>query len=129
MKNNQNLIVIVVLTVGFNCLPVQANDELDTVDVEAQQNTDPEVPGGIGLDMETLKTVPGSGGDPLRAIQSMPGIAVPDDGSAEPAVRGSRPEDNLYLVDFLPAGYLFHFGGSVSVFNDELVDVFNLYPA
>ena len=129
MQNNQYLLVIIVLTVGFSCLPVHANDELDAVDVEAQQNTDPEVPGGIGLDIETLKTVPGSGGDPLRAIQSMPGIAVPDDGSAEPAVRGSRPEDNLYVVDFLPAGYLFHFGGSVSVFNDELVDVFNLYPA
>ena len=129
MKNNQYLLVAFVLIGNIGCLAVQANDELDTVDVEAQERADPQVPGGIGLDIKTLETVPGSGGDPLRAIQSMPGIAVLDDGSAEPAVRGSRPEDNLYFVDFLPTGYLFHLGGSVSVFNDELVDIFNLYPA
>ncbi len=126
---NKYLMFICILTGSCRCLAAQATGELEAVDIETQQSADPDVPGGIALEMETLKTVPGSGGDPLRAIQSMPGIAVLDDGSAEPAVRGSRPEDNLYFVDFLPAGYLFHLGGAVSVFNDELVDKFILYPA
>ena len=128
---NKKMYMPVLLTLAgiFNGAAVQAKDVLEPIRVEAEQGADPEVPGGTGLDMETLESVPGSGGDPLRAIQSMPGIAVTDDSSAEPAVRGSRPEDNRYFVDFLPVGYLFHLGGAVSVFNDELVETFSFYPA
>jgi hypothetical protein len=76
-----------------------------------------------------LARVPGSGGDPMRAIQVLPGVAQVDDSSAEPAVRGARPQDNLYYVDFLPVGYLFHLGGITSVLNADLVRRFDMYSA
>jgi hypothetical protein len=76
-----------------------------------------------------LESVAGSAGDPLRALQALPGIMVNSDFSADPAIRGSRPGDNLYYADFLPIPYLFHIGGAVSVFPADLIDDFNLYAA
>lgn len=76
-----------------------------------------------------LSEVPGAGGDPLKALQALPGIAVGTDASGEPAIRGSNPEDNAYYVDGVPVGYLFHVGGLVSVLPTNIVDDFNLYAA
>lgn len=78
---------------------------------------------------DTLRTIPGSGSDPLKGLQALPGVVTGSDVSSAPAIRGSRPEDNLYFVDDLPVGYLFHLGGVVSVFNGDLVDNFNLYAS
>ncbi len=77
---------------------------------------------------DEARHVPGTMGDPLRAVQSLPGVAMVSDGSGQVAVRGSSPADNAYYVDSLPIGYLFHFDGS-SVFNPDLVSDFNLYSA
>lgn len=73
-----------------------------------------------------LRRVPGSGGDPLKSLQALPGVVASNGGA--PAVRGSGPGDNLYYVDSLPIGKIFHFGG-VSVFNADLIQDFNLYSA
>ena len=76
---------------------------------------------------DEIRQIAGSSGDPLKALQSLPGIAGNANGSA-PAVRGSGPGDNFYYVDSIPVGKLFHYGG-ISVFNGDLIDSFNLYSA
>lgn len=76
-----------------------------------------------------LRQVAGSAGDPMKSLQALPGVAVGNDASSEPAVRGSRPSDNAYYVDFLPVGYLFHVGGLVSVIHGDLVRQFDLYSS
>lgn len=76
-----------------------------------------------------LVSVAGSGGDPLRGMLALPGITTSSDVDNAPAIRGSGPGDNAYYVDFLPVGYLFHFGGGLSVVNAALVDDFNLYTS
>jgi hypothetical protein len=73
-----------------------------------------------------LRRIPGSGGDPLKSLQALPGVVASNGGA--PAVRGSGPGDNLYYVDGLAIGKIFHFGG-VSVFNGDLIRDFNLYSA
>lgn len=78
---------------------------------------------------EELRRVPGTMGDPMKALQSLPGVAVPDDSNSAPAIRGSRPSDNAYYVDFLPVGYLFHVGGLVSTVHSDLVSQFELYSS
>ncbi len=85
--------------------------------------------GRLTLTSEELSRMPGSAGDPMRAAQALPGIASTDDASGAPAVRGARPEDNAYYVDFLPVGYLFHMGGFASVFNPGLIRRFDLASA
>ncbi|WP_459722771.1 TonB-dependent receptor [Sideroxyarcus sp. TK5] len=76
---------------------------------------------------KTLSSIAGSGGDPLAGLQAMPGV-VAVNGSSAPAVRGSGPGDNVYYVDGLVIGKLFHYG-SLSVFNADLIEDFNLYSA
>lgn len=71
---------------------------------------------------------PGSLGDPLMAVFSLPGVISEGDGGGAPAVRGSSPSDNLYLVDGAPAGYVFH-SFSTSVFNDNIIQDFELFSA
>ncbi len=77
---------------------------------------------------DEVRHAPGTMGDPLRAVQSLPGVAMANDASSAVAVRGSGPADNAYYADSLPIGYLFHFDGS-SVFNPDLISDFNLYSA
>ena len=79
------------------------------------------------LSGKTLRQLAGSSGDPLRALQTLPGVATVN-GSSAPAVRGSGPGDNAYYVDGLPVGKLFHYG-AISVFNADLIEDFNLYSA
>ncbi len=85
--------------------------------------------GQSSLTREELGRVPGTGGDPMKAVQVLPGVTSVSDASSEPAVRGARPSDNLYYVDFLPVGYLFHTGGFASVFNGDLIRRFDMYSA
>jgi hypothetical protein len=81
------------------------------------------------LTRDEIRTVPGTAGDAMKALQALPGVASTDDSSSAPAVRGARPVDNLYYVDFLPVGYLFHMGGLVSTLHTDLVQRFDLYSA
>jgi hypothetical protein len=102
---------------------------LDVIRVEAAGEPEPQLPLGTGMSGGTLATTPGSAGDPLRTLQSLPGLAYSDDSEATPAVRGSRPDDNYFEVDFIPADYLFHAGGLISVFNADLIESFSIYPS
>lgn len=102
---------------------------LQQIDVEANDEPATELPLGIGISGETLSRTPGSGGDPLRSLQSVPGMVFNDDESAEPAVRGARPGDNYYQTDFAPSSYLFHQDGAVSVYNGDLIESFSIYPS
>ncbi len=98
-------------------------------DVVVYADRDPDKISKRTFSGKTLREVAGSGGDPIRGLQAMPGVAVTNDSNASPAVRGTAPGDNLYYVDSLPVGYLFHFGGIFSILNADLVDDFNFYPS
>jgi len=100
----------------------QNSIELDSVKVEAQEAPLSEI------NTDKLLKVPGSGGDPLRAIESLPGVVFSSGNRSEPAVRGSSPEDNAYIIDFLPVGYIFHLDSS-SILNDNVVKDFKLESA
>ncbi|MDD2701613.1 MAG: TonB-dependent receptor [Sideroxydans sp.] len=75
----------------------------------------------------TLRSIAGSGGDPLAGLHALPGV-VAVNGTSAPAIRGSGPGDNAYYVDGMVIGKLFHYG-SLSVFNPDLIEDFNLHSA
>ncbi|GHB74490.1 TonB-dependent receptor [Psychrosphaera saromensis] len=77
---------------------------------------------------DKLVVMPGAGGDPLQAAFALPGIVAAGGSSSSPAVRGSSPDDNLFEVDFMPAGYIFHDFGQ-SIFNKHLIQDFQLLSA
>ncbi len=80
------------------------------------------------LETQKLFAVPGAEGDPLQAIFSLPGVLFAEDDGGEPAVRGSAPEDNIFLVDGLPVTHIYHPFG-FSVFNKHVIGDFSLLPA
>ena len=86
-------------------------------------------PSHIKMDAQQIRQVAGTAGDPLKAIQTLPGVAISQDMSSAPAVRGSRPGDNIYYVDFLPIGYLYHADGSVSVLQGDFVKDITFFPS
>ncbi len=109
-------------TLDFYLLPSRL---LPDVVVNGERN--PDRVGKTVVSGKELEQVAGSNGDPLRAVQSLPGVAVANDASAAPAIRGTRPGDNSYVADDMPIGYLFHSGGFSSVFHADLINDFNIY--
>ena len=108
---------------------ISVSSDLPSIIVEGDSISAADSPLGTAFSGQILQSIPGSAGDPLRGIQSFPGVVVASDESVAPAIRGSRPGDNIYTADFLPIGYLFHLGGAISVFNAQLVEKFSLYPS
>jgi outer membrane receptor protein involved in Fe transport len=98
--------------------------DVDEVVVSSRRESDYSV---ITEHAQKILDVPGALGDPLVAIFSLPGVLAKGEGGA-PAVRGSSPSDNRYMVDGAPAGYVFH-SFSTSVFNENIIQNFELYSA
>lgn len=107
--------------------PAEEPPRPQTIEIQGQRVRN--AAGKQTLTREQLARIPGSSGDPMKAVLALPGLTTVDDGSSAPAVRGARPEDNAYYVDFLPVGYLFHLGGFASTFNPELIRRFDLASA
>ncbi len=103
---------------------VYANNEaeLDDIRITAQDDSLTEI------STKKLLRIPGAGNDPLRAIEALPGVTFSTGRNAEPAVRGSSPDDNLYIIDFMPVANIFHFDGS-SLLNDNVIQDFKLEAA
>lgn len=96
--------------------------ELDDIRITAQDDSLTEI------STKKLLRMPGAGNDPLRAIEALPGVTFSTGRNAEPAVRGSSPDDNLYIIDFMPVANIFHFDGS-SLLNDNVIQDFKLEAA
>ena len=96
-------------------------------EVQVRGERSPDKVSKVVLSGRELRQVAGSSGDPLNALQSLPGV-VSNGSSSAPAVRGTGPQDNFFYVDGLPSGKIFHLG-AISVFNPDLISDFSLYAA
>ncbi|PJZ48700.1 TonB-dependent receptor plug domain-containing protein [Leptospira saintgironsiae] len=79
---------------------------------------------------EEIKRMPGTFGEPLRALETIPGVvpsAAFGGGANNYVIRGSDPNSNLYLVDDLPILYPFHFDGLSAVVNANLIKSIDVY--
>lgn len=61
------------------------------------------------LGREDLRQTPGSGGDPLRAINSLPAVTAASGEFADLIVRGGTPEENFTFIDNIPVGDFSYF--------------------
>lgn len=105
----------------------QRSDSLEAVIVTGERVRETP-PTEATVQTEKLLDVPGSFGDPLQSVYSLPGVVPTEEVGGAPAVRGSGPEDNYFLTDFLPTGYLFHAFG-FSIFNENLIRDFGIKNA
>ena len=80
------------------------------------------------LSGEELRHIPGTQGDTLKAVQTLPGVARAPFGGGQIVVWGSQPGDTRTYVDgvFIPT--LFHFFGLRSVVPSDFVQALDFYP-
>ena len=78
---------------------------------------------GIELTTDKILKVPGASNDPIKAVESLPGVVLAD--GYAPAVRGSSPNDMYYRSDEVPVGNVFHLD-SYSTFHPNLIQSFEL---
>ena len=82
----------------------------------------------IDLHGPELTTTPGSLGDPLRTIESLPGVAVVAWPAPIYAIRGSNPGNTGYFLDDLQVPLLFHLALGPSVIHPHFFDSLAFYP-
>ncbi len=88
-------------------------------------------PARIEVPVERAREVPGSNGDPLKVLESLPGVARPaaaGPGAGALVIRGAAPEDSRFYIDGLPLFQLYHFGNIFSVVQDEWIGNIDYRP-
>lgn len=81
------------------------------------------------LSRREISRIPGTAGDALRSVQSLPGVARPPALAGLLIVRGSAPEDTGIFVDQSSVPLIYHFGGLSSVVPTEMIDRIDFYPS
>lgn len=77
---------------------------------------------------DEARKVPGTQGDTLKVVQSMPGVARASLGSGKLVVWGAAPEDTRVYVDGVAIPRLYHSGGFRSTLSGDLVSAIDLSP-
>jgi TonB family protein len=77
---------------------------------------------------EEIKKIPGTQGDTLKSVQSLPGVSRAPFGIGSLPVWGSAPQDTRVYVDGVSIPLLYHFGGLRSTFNSEMVQQLTFVP-
>ena len=82
----------------------------------------------VSLSRAEVTGIPGTYGDALRVIESLPGVArAPLLGGAL-LVRGGMPADTQVMIEGVPVPTLYHFGGLRSVVNGAFVEELSFMP-
>jgi len=82
----------------------------------------------VRLTREELEDIPGTGGDVVRAVQSLPGVARPPGLSPLIIIRGSEPDDSLFMIDGFRTSLLYHLTGQ-GVVENETVELLDFVPS
>lgn len=80
------------------------------------------------IERREIERIPGTSGDAIRSIESLPGVARPPGLAGVLVVRGSYPEDTQFYLDGSEIPLVYHFGGLRSVFPTELIERIDFYP-
>ena len=80
------------------------------------------------LDADAVETLPGTLGDPLNVVKNLPGVAQTGGLGGGLVIRGSEPEDTVYLLDGAVTPMIYHFGDLVSIVDASLIDEIAFYP-
>jgi len=80
------------------------------------------------LENREFTRIAGTGGDAIRSVQNLPGVARASGFSGELIVRGSSPQDTEVFLDGIPIPLLYHFGGLTSVVSSDLLSRIDFLP-
>lgn len=77
---------------------------------------------------DEARRVPGTSGDVVRVVESLPGVARSAAGAGQLVVWGAAPQSTRVYVDGVPISRLYHEGGLRSVVHPSLVESIALVP-
>ena len=81
------------------------------------------------LSMREVERLPGFGGDVVKTVQALPGVARPSlSNPGAVIVRGAGNYDTRFFLDGVDIPLLFHFGGVKSTYNSLSLGSVDLYP-
>lgn len=86
----------------------------------------------VVLDRERVEETPGTYEDPIRLVQSMPGVTQTREYSpaaGDISLRGAAPGESRFYVDGVEVPYLYHFQQYASVIHTRLLDEVAVYPS
>ena len=78
--------------------------------------------------VDELRSIPGTFGDPVRALQTLPGVARPNLAEGSLVVRGAEGMNTAYSVDGMPVPYMFHTLVGRSVVTPGFIDQVEFFP-
>lgn len=102
----------------------------DTDSFGATARVRPKEPGAaskIELSGDELTVVPGTFGEPLRVVATLPGVARSPFGFGFFAVRGASFQNTGFLVDGFPVPLLYHLGAGPAILSSRLVEGLDFY--
>jgi TonB family protein len=80
------------------------------------------------IERREIERIPGTGGDALRSLQALPGVARTPGLLGLLIIRGSAPQDTNSFFDGSLVPLVYHFGGLSSVVPTEMLDRIDFYP-
>jgi TonB family protein len=80
------------------------------------------------LTLNEVKKVPGFGGDAVKVVQALPGVARASLLGSQIVVRGAPTADSRFYLDGVQIPVLFHFGGLKSTYNSDALESVDFYP-
>jgi hypothetical protein len=81
------------------------------------------------MQAQDARSVPGTFGEPLQAVESLPGVLPMVSGLPYFYVRGAPPANTGYFLDGIPLPALFHIGPGPSVVPSPLLDRIDFFPS
>jgi hypothetical protein len=103
--------------------PRESGERYETI-VTAEPPPEPVVP----IKREELVHTAGSLGDPIRVIESLPGVAQSTWPLPFYAIRGANPGNTGFFIDGVRAPALFHFALGPSVLHPFFIEELEFYP-
>ena len=80
------------------------------------------------ISIAEVKRIPGLGGDAVRIVQAMPGVARPSFGGTQVVVRGAPGWASAYYIDGVAVPLLYHMAGTTSIYPSDALDGVDFYP-
>jgi hypothetical protein len=105
-------------------------EAIETIEVEDEAPIPP-APGRQDLSRKEITRIPGTRGDALTAVRSLPGVANAVGGGSGPGlvvIRGAAPEDSKITIDGVEVPVLYHFFGLQSVLPSEFIENIEFLP-
>jgi hypothetical protein len=114
---------------GLKLFATPAQDTAYRTVVETEAEPEPGAVARTVLDAEEVRTAPGTQGDPLRALQNLPGVARTPGGLGLLVLRGASPSQSRVFMGGHPLPRAFHSLALSSVVPAAAIDRLEFVPS